>query len=237
MSIRLACRPRASAGIARPNAAACASRLQRRAKVEGGRSRAAVGRLAMLRTPNGHARTAASRKGDRDGRSRCRPRLLLPRTSTRSARSRRSATCRRTCTPGRSARSATARPSSAMQLEVVPTWTDRRRRGAGPRDGRAASTTTASGPALGQPISPLRRPQAALPHRRLRRLGHRLGGRRQGEALEGRRRGRRPLQPGRRRRRGMQRRRPDVLRLASASGATRRRTAPSPSSAGCSRAS
>ena len=35
------------------------------------------------------------------------------------------------------------------------------------------------------------------------------------EALESRRRGRRPLQPGRRRRRGVQRRRPDVLRLAA----------------------
>ena len=37
----------------------------------------------------------------------------------------------------------------------------------------------------------------------------------QGEALEGRRRGRHPLQPGRRRRRGVQRRRPDVLALAA----------------------
>ena len=39
-----------------------------------------------------------------------------------SARFRRSAMCRRRCTPGRSARSATARPRQSMQLEVVPTW-------------------------------------------------------------------------------------------------------------------
>ena len=82
-----------------------------------------------------------------------------------------------------------------------------------------------------------RRPQAPLSHRRLRRVRHRLRRRLQGEALEGRRRGRHPLQPGRRRRRGVQRRRPDVLALASASGATRRRTAPSPSSAACRTAS
>ena len=37
-------------------------------------------------------------------------------------------------------------PDTSMQLEVVPTWTHRRGRGAGPRDGRRASTTTASGP-------------------------------------------------------------------------------------------
>ena len=67
--------------------------------------------------------------------------------------------------------------------------------------------------ALGKPVSPVRRPQAALPHRRLRRVGHRLGGGLEGEALEGRRRGRHPLQPGRRRRRGVQRRRADVLAL------------------------
>ena len=81
------------------------------------------------------------------------------------------------------------------------------------------------------------RAQAPLSHRRLRRLGHRLCGGLQGEALEGRRRGRHPLQPGRRRRRGVQRRRPDVLARRSASGATRRRTARSPSSRACRTAS
>ena len=58
-----------------------------------------------------------------------------------------------------------------------------------------------------------RHSQGAVPHRRLRRQWHRLGGRRESAQLEGRRRGRHPLQPGRRRRRGMQRRRPDVLDL------------------------
>ena len=57
------------------------------------------------------------------------------------------------------------------------------------------------------------------------------------QPLEGRRRGRDPLQPGRRRRRGVQRRRPDVLAHASGSGATRRRTAPSRSSPACRRSS
>jgi hypothetical protein len=56
-----------------------------------------------------------------------------------------------------------------------------------------------------------RRPQERFSRRGLRRLGRRMGGRRQGEALEGRRRGRRALQPGRRRRRGVQRRRPHAV--------------------------
>ena len=60
-----------------------------------------------------------------------------------------------------------------------------------------------------------RRPQEPLSHRRLRRVGHRLGGGLQGEALESRRRSRRPLQSGRRRRRGMQWRRSDVLAVAA----------------------
>ena len=87
---------------------------------------------------------------------------------------------------------------------------DRRGRGAGPRDGGGRQLQRRLGGA-GHPDLALRRAQAAVPYRRLRRLGHRVGGRRQGEALEGRRRGRHPLQPGRRRRRGVQRRRSDVL--------------------------
>ena len=101
-------------------------------------------------------------------------------------------------------------PDSAMQLEVVPTWPI--------GEDEVLVLVMAAGvnyngvwAALGQPISPLDVHKDPYPHRRLRRLRHRLGGRRQGEALEGRRRGRRPLQPGRRRRRGVQWRRPDVL--------------------------
>ncbi len=41
--------------------------------------------------------------------------------------------------------------------------------------------------ALGQPISPFDGHGAPIPYRGIRRLGHRLGGGRQGEALEGRR--------------------------------------------------
>ena len=136
------------------------------------------------------------------------------RISTRSARSRRSATCRRTCTPGRSARSATARPTRRCRSRCVPTWPL--------DDDEVLVLVMAAGvnyngvwAALGQPISTLDVHKQPLPHRRLRRLRHRLGGRLQGEALEGRRRGRRPLQPGRRRRRGVQRRRSDVLAVAA----------------------
>ena len=44
------------------------------------------------------------------------------RTSTSSVRSPHSVTCPSKCTPGRSARSATGRPKSSMQIEVLPTW-------------------------------------------------------------------------------------------------------------------
>ena len=105
-------------------------------------------------------------------------------------------------------------PEQSMQVEVVPTWT---------LDSHdvlvlvMAAGVNYNGvwAALGEPVSTARRPQEPLSHRRLRRVRHRLGGRLQGQAMEGRRRGRRSLQPGRRRRRGMQRRRPDVLRLAA----------------------
>ena len=96
----------------------------------------------------------------------------------------------------------------------MPTWTDRRRRGPGPRDGGGGQLQRRLGGARRADLA-ARRAQAALSRRRLGRFRRRLGGRRQGQALEGRRRGRGPLQPGRRRRRGVQRRRPDVLRLAA----------------------
>ncbi len=83
-------------------------------------------------------------------------------------------------------------PEQSMQLEVVPTHTI--------GEDEVLVLVMAAGvnyngvwAGLGLPISPVRRPQAAVPHRGLRCLGHRLGDRRQGEALEGRRRGRHPL--------------------------------------------
>ena len=101
-------------------------------------------------------------------------------------------------------------PEQSMQLEVVPTHTI--------GEDEVLVLVMAAGvnyngvwAGLGKPISPFDVHKQPYPHRRLGRVGHRLGGRRQGEALEGRRRGRRPLQPGRRRRRGVQRRRSDVL--------------------------
>ena len=123
-------------------------------------------------------------------------------------------------------------PDAAMQVEVRADLGARQPRRARARDGGGRQLQRRVGGARQADLA-ARRAQAPLSHRRLRRVRHRLCGRLQGEALEGRRRGRHPLQPGRRRRRGMQRRRPDVLALASASGATRRRTAPSPSSAAC----
>ena len=86
----------------------------------------------------------------------------------------------------------------------------RRRRVPGHGDGRGRQLQRRLGGA-GHPALAARRPQAALPHRGLGRVGHRLRGGLEGEAVEGRRRGRHPLQPGRRRRRGVQRRRPDEL--------------------------
>ena len=127
-------------------------------------------------------------------------------------------------------------PEQAMQLEVVPTPTI--------DQDEVLVLVMAAGvnyngvwAGLGLPISPFDVHKRRFHIAGSDAVGHRLGGRRQGEALEGRRRGRHPLQPGRRRRRGVQRRRSDVLALASGSGATRRRTAPSPSSARCRRAS
>ena len=45
-----------------------------------------------------------------------------PRISTISARCRRSATCRRRCTPGSIRKERHGPPETSMQLEVVPTW-------------------------------------------------------------------------------------------------------------------
>ncbi len=91
-----------------------------------------------------------------------------------------------------------------------PDLGDRRGGGSASRDGRRRQLQRHLGGPRPADLA-LRRPQAVAPHRRLRCFGHRLGGRLQGEALEGRRRGHRPLQPGRWRRRGVQWRRPDVL--------------------------
>ena len=93
-------------------------------------------------------------------------------------------------------------PDEAMQVEVVPTWE---------LDSHEvlvlvmAAGVNYNGvwASLGQAALDARRPQEPLSYRRLRCVRHRLGGRLQGEALEGRRRGRGPLQSGRRRRRGM----------------------------------
>ena len=103
-------------------------------------------------------------------------------------------------------------PEKPMQIEVVPTW---------PLDSHdvlvfvMAAGVNYNGiwAALGEPVSTLDVHKTPLPYRWLRRLRDRLGGRLQSPPVEGRRRGRRSLQPGRRRRRGMQRRRPDVLGL------------------------
>ena len=103
-------------------------------------------------------------------------------------------------------------PEKSMQIEVVPTW---------PLDSHdvlvlvMAAGVNYNGiwAALGEPVSVLDVHKPPYHIAGSDASGHRLGGRLQSEALEGRRRGRRPLQPGRRRRRGMQRRRPDVLGL------------------------
>ena len=97
-----------------------------------------------------------------------------------------------------------------MQQEVVPTPTPGQRRGPGHGDGGGRQLQRhlgGAGPAgLG-----VRRAQGGVPRRRLGCRRHRLGGRQPRAPLAGRRRGGGPLQSGRRRRRGVQRRRPDVL--------------------------
>ena len=127
-------------------------------------------------------------------------------------------------------------PQESFQVEVVPTWSI--------GEEEVLLLVMAGGvnyngiwAGLGQPISPFDVHKDPFHVAGSDASGIVWAVRLQGEALEGRRRGHRPLQPGRRRRRGVQWRRPDVLAHRSASGATRRRTAPSRSSAGCSRAS
>ncbi len=101
-------------------------------------------------------------------------------------------------------------PDTAMQVEVVPTHKI--------DSHEVLVLVMAAGvnyngvwASLGIPISPFDVHKARFPYRGFGCIGHRLGRRLQGDALEGRRRGRDSLQPGRRRRRGMQRRRSDVL--------------------------
>ena len=91
---------------------------------------------------------------------------------------------------------------------------DRRGRGAGLRHGRRRQLQRHLGWA-GPADLAARRAQTSFPHRRLRRFGHRLGGRLQGQTLEGRRRSHHPLQSGRRRRRGMQWRRSAIVAVAA----------------------
>ena len=105
-------------------------------------------------------------------------------------------------------------PETSMQLEVVPTWPI--------GEDEVLVFVMAAGvnyngvwAGLGMPISPLdvhKNPFHIAGSDAVRR---RLGGRLQGAALEGRRRGHRPLQSGRRRRRGLQRRRSAAVALAA----------------------
>ena len=105
-------------------------------------------------------------------------------------------------------------PEKSFQLEVVPTWPI--------GEDEVLVFVMAGGvnyngvwAGLGQPISPLdghKHPYHIAGSDAVRRG---LGGRLQGAALEGRRRGHRPLQSGRRRRRGLQRRRSAAVALAA----------------------
>ena len=105
-------------------------------------------------------------------------------------------------------------PETAMQLEVVPTW---------PIDEDEVLVYVMAGgvnyngvwAGLGAADLAARRAQESVPRRRFRCVGHRLGGRLEGEALEGRRRSHHSLQSGRRRRRGMQWRRPAAVAVAA----------------------
>ena len=128
----------------------------------------------------------------------------------RSARFRRSATCRRTCMPGRSGANATATRRPAMQQEVVPTPI--------PESDEVLVMVMAAGvnyngvwASLGLPISPfdVHKAEYHIAGSDASGIVWAVGS--QGEALEGRRRGGHPLQPGRRRRRGVQWRRSDEL--------------------------
>ena len=115
-------------------------------------------------------------------------------------------------------------PISAMQQEVVPVATV--------GDDECLVMVMAAGvnyngvwAALGIPLSPLdvHKQPYHIAGSDASGIVYAVGS--QGEAVEGRRRGRHPLQPGRRRRRGVQRRRSDELGHRSGSGATRPPTA------------
>ena len=86
-------------------------------------------------------------------------------------------------------------PDSAMQVEVVPTWEI--------GEDECLVLVMAAGvnyngvwAALGKPISPIDGHKNPFHIAGSDAVGHRLCRGRQGEALEGGRRGRRPLQPG-----------------------------------------
>ncbi len=89
--------------------------------------------------------------------------------------------------PGRAARRVPARGDRGAGA--------RRLRGHRPRDGRRGQLQQRVGRARPARLR-LPLPRRGPPHRRLRRLGHRLEGRRGRHPLEARRRGRHPLQPG-----------------------------------------
>ena len=105
-------------------------------------------------------------------------------------------------------------PESSFQLEVLPTWPI--------GEDEVLVYVMAAGvnyngvwAGLGIPDLAARWPQESVSHRGLRRRRRGLGDRLEGAALEGRRRGHRPLQSGRRRRRGLQRRRSAAVAVAA----------------------
>ena len=141
---------------------------------------------------------------------------------------------RRRCTPGRSARSATARRKVDAARSGAD-LADRRGRGAGLRDGRRRQLQRRLGRARPSDLA-ARRPQASLPHRRLRRRRRGLGGRlrRCGAGRSATRSSSTAIRTTATTRIATAAIR--CCRRRSASGATRRRTARSRSSAACSRA-
>ncbi len=152
---------------------------------------------------------AAARSMNRQGSGAGRSRI-----STRSAKFRRSAMCPRSMYAWAVRKDRHGPPETVDAGRGRADLDARQPRRAGSRDGGGRQLQRRLGRARRADLAD-RRPQEPLSYRRVGRVGHRLGGRLQGQALEGRRRSRRPLQPGRRRRRGMQRRRPDVLGLAA----------------------